>query len=301
MTVKNDVKVLPYQKRWSDDFKEIAHQLKTILGDELIECFHVGSTSIRDLPAKPIIDVIPIVKDVRKIDAFNAAFEQINLSPMGEYGIPFRRFFKRQGLPFAANVHIYEQDNVEVKRLLLFRNYLRKHEDKKVEYARLKEILAQMFPNDIYHYCMGKTQFIEQIDNAAGFEGFRMVEALSEEEKGRFFEIAQQTTALSEKAIKEINGSFESKSHYSFVFRDKFDIVGAAKLSMLISEAEIDIFSMCATDSHATCAQNFLKLLEKWTIYKGKKKLIVKSSNQNKMLFLNQGFYLDNQRFIKEI
>lgn len=300
MTAKNEVKILPYQSRWAGDFQEIAHQLKIILGDELIECFHIGSTSIQDLPAKPIIDVIPIVKDVRKIDAYNTAFEQINLSPMGEYGIPFRRYFKRQGLPFATNVHIYEQDNVEVNRLLLFRDYLRKHEDKKVEYAKLKEELAQHFPNDIFHYCMGKTQFIEQIDNAAGFKGFRMVEALSEEEKKCFVEIAQQTTALSESDIKEINESFQSKNHYCFVLRDKFDIVGAAKIKMR-SEAEIEIFGVSANDSESRRAQSFLKLLEKWTVYQGKNKVIVKYSNQNKTLFLNQGFYLENQCFIKNI
>lgn len=301
MTVKNDVKVLPYQSRWADDFQEIARQLKTILGDELIECFHVGSTSIQDLPAKPIIDVIPIVKDVRKIDAYNTAFEQINLRPMGEYGIPFRRYFKRQGLPFATNVHIYEQDNIEVKRLLLFRDYLRKHEDKKVEYARLKEELAQSFPNDIYNYCMGKTSFIEQIDNAAGFKGFRMVEALSEEEKNNFVEIAQRFIALSESDIKEIKGSFQSKSHYCFVLRDKFDIVGAAKIKLRFSEAVIEIFGVLAIDNHYTSAENFLKILEKWAIYQEKKDLIVKSSNQNAALFLNLGFHLDNQCFMKKI
>ncbi|MFC6292908.1 GrpB family protein, partial [Macrococcus epidermidis] len=45
------------------------------------------------LIAKPIIDILIVVKDINKIDDYNAAIELIGYAAKGENGIPNRRYF----------------------------------------------------------------------------------------------------------------------------------------------------------------------------------------------------------------
>ena len=64
-TVK--VEVVGYNRDWATLFEEEAEKIKSILGDELIEIHHIGSTAVENLKAKPIIDIMPVVKILRKL------------------------------------------------------------------------------------------------------------------------------------------------------------------------------------------------------------------------------------------
>lgn len=59
-----------YNPNWSNYFREEANNLQNIFQDELLVIHHVGSTSIPGLSAKPIIDIISVVKDIMKVDYF---------------------------------------------------------------------------------------------------------------------------------------------------------------------------------------------------------------------------------------
>ena len=62
------VEVVKYRSEWSREFEAEAERIKEILGDEAIEIYHIGSTSVEGLSAKPIIDIMPVVKDISRID-----------------------------------------------------------------------------------------------------------------------------------------------------------------------------------------------------------------------------------------
>lgn len=51
------VEVLPYNPVWKPEFDRIREQLVIYVGDRIITVEHVGSTSIKGLLAKPIIDI----------------------------------------------------------------------------------------------------------------------------------------------------------------------------------------------------------------------------------------------------
>ena len=89
------VEVVDYNPEWPILFREEAEKIKGILGDELIEIHHIGSTSVENLKAKPIIDIMPVVRDITKIDAYNKEFEVLGHEPKGEFGIVGRRFFRK--------------------------------------------------------------------------------------------------------------------------------------------------------------------------------------------------------------
>ena len=158
-----NIVVVPYNPNWPEQFREEASQIAAIFGPELISIHHIGSTSVPDLSAKPIIDIMPVVRNIEKVEMFNPAMIQLGYEPKGEFGIPGRRYFAKGGDDHRTHhVHTYAPDNSEVKRHLDFRDYLMTHPEEAQFYASLKAELAQQFPHDIFGYMAGKDSFIKE-------------------------------------------------------------------------------------------------------------------------------------------
>ncbi|QFF99649.1 GrpB family protein [Psychrobacillus glaciei] len=161
------VEVVSYSADWKDRFKEEAEQLQKIFGSEMITIHHIGSTSVNGLSAKPIIDLMPVVRDINNMDAFNDAMIAIGYEPKGENGLSGRRYFQKGGDNRTHHVHIYEMNSPEIKRHLAFREYLRKHPKVAKDYGQLKEKLAKQFPYDVESYINGKEQLATEIEEKA--------------------------------------------------------------------------------------------------------------------------------------
>jgi GrpB-like predicted nucleotidyltransferase (UPF0157 family) len=161
------VEVTTYNKNWVLLFEEEAQKLNEIFGHEIIDIHHIGSTSVNGMKAKPIIDILPVVKDVKKIDEFNNAMISIGYEPKGENGIPERRYFQKGGDNRTHHVHIFEFGNSEIERHLAFRDYLRTHPEDAKKYGNVKEELSKQFPNDIDSYIVGKEKIVLEIERKA--------------------------------------------------------------------------------------------------------------------------------------
>lgn len=81
------VKMLPCNEQWASMFKVETEYLRQIFEQQLINVHHIGSTSVPGLEAKPIIDIMPVVRDINLVDEFNHAMQNIGYKPMGENGI----------------------------------------------------------------------------------------------------------------------------------------------------------------------------------------------------------------------
>ncbi|MFD2043380.1 GrpB family protein [Ornithinibacillus salinisoli] len=158
------VEVCSYNEKWASMFSVEAEKLRLIFGNEIIDIHHIGSTSVVGLKAKPIIDIMPIVKNINIVDNYNEKMKNIGYEPKGENGITGRRYFKKGGDNRSHHVHIYQIGSYEITRHLAFRDYLRKHPDVKKNYGELKEQLAQQFPYDIASYINGKEGFAREIE-----------------------------------------------------------------------------------------------------------------------------------------
>jgi len=156
--------VVPYDRLWVEQFRREADLISGILGAEFLSIHHIGSTAIPGISAKPVIDIMPIVSNIQRIDAFDAAMKESGYDAKGEYGIPGRRHFvKGSDASRTHHVHTYEPANPEVERHLDFRDYLCAHFDEAQDYARLKIQLAERFRDDIDGYMAGKDAFIKSI------------------------------------------------------------------------------------------------------------------------------------------
>jgi GrpB-like predicted nucleotidyltransferase (UPF0157 family) len=162
------VRVVPYNGEWVSLFRQEAELLRPVFGDELVDIHHIGSTSVPRLAAKPIIDILPVVRHIERVDDRNDAMQALGYEPMGELGIPGRRYFRKGGDDRTHQVHAFQVDDLHnIERHLVFRDYLRAHPDVAAQYAALKIELSQRFPEDILGYSDGKDAFVKATERAA--------------------------------------------------------------------------------------------------------------------------------------
>ena len=77
--------VTDYNPIWAEMFESEAENIRQILGDNCVAIHHIGSTAVPDLAAKPIIDIMPIVKSLDAVDQVAAEFEVIGYEYLGEF------------------------------------------------------------------------------------------------------------------------------------------------------------------------------------------------------------------------
>lgn len=76
--------VSAYDEQWLQLFMEEAEKLNVIFRNEIIGIYHIGSNSVPWLKAKPIIDMMPVVKDINLVDTFNLEMQKIGNAAKGE-------------------------------------------------------------------------------------------------------------------------------------------------------------------------------------------------------------------------
>lgn len=162
-----NVIVTTYNPLWTAMFRAEALDLSEVFGENLLDIHHIGSTSVPGLKAKPIIDIMPIVKDIQVIDTLGEKMQELGYEAMGEYGIPQRRYFRKGGENRTHHVHVFEVGSEHIERHLAFRDYLRAHLDEATRYGDLKEALAKRYPEDIEAYMDGKNDYIKRVESQA--------------------------------------------------------------------------------------------------------------------------------------
>ncbi len=161
--------MVPHDPEWRHKFQHAAGRISAVLGDNVVAVHHIGSTAIPTIYAKPIIDVLLVVQDIKTLDEQQSVIEALDYEALGEFGIPGRRYFRRDN-EFGERthqVHAFEDGSAHVKRHLAFRDYLIDNLDVAQEYSNLKRELAAKYSDDTEAYMDGKDEFIQEIDRRA--------------------------------------------------------------------------------------------------------------------------------------
>ncbi|HWO75406.1 MAG TPA: GrpB family protein [Bacillus sp. (in: firmicutes)] len=157
-------KILPWTEEWAQLYKKEERILKDIFKDELVEIYHIGSTSVPAIGyAKPIIDILIAVKNIEKVNDYNGQMIASGYEPKGENGIAGRRFFSKGQDQRTHHVHIFQVDSEQIKIHLDFKEYLLNNPEEAKKYGELKICLAKQFPNEHYKYQEGKQQFVNNL------------------------------------------------------------------------------------------------------------------------------------------
>lgn len=145
------VALLPHDPRWVTAFL----LLKKLFREKLpsLSFHHAGSTAIRGIPAKPILDLLATADSLTTLDAQKEKIEALGFEWKGEYGIAGRRYcvlYDDEKKTAYAHLHAFAEGHPEVETHLLFRDYLRAHPERAQAYAQLKLQLAAQVSREEY-------------------------------------------------------------------------------------------------------------------------------------------------------
>ena len=62
------ITVADYNPLWGKKYEEQSFLIREILTDNCIAIYHIGSTSVPGLAAKPIIDIMAVVRSLEQVD-----------------------------------------------------------------------------------------------------------------------------------------------------------------------------------------------------------------------------------------
>lgn len=160
--------VVDYDPCWEQQYLAEEKTIRAILGENCTAIFHIGSTAVRGLKAKPIIDIMPVVRDIDAVDEKQSAFEGIGYKYLGEFGMAQRRYLRKGCDERTHQVHIFQEtDRINIERHLAVRDFLRAHSEIARQYGALKESLARRYPYDIEGYCDGKDACVKGLERQA--------------------------------------------------------------------------------------------------------------------------------------
>ena len=163
---KRDISVVEYDLAWPDKFLEHRRVIEQVLGDTALAIEHIGSTAVPGLAAKPIIDILLVVKDTNKEDLYLpqliAAGYELRVREPDYYGHRMVRTLDRD-----VHIHIYPPTAPDVERYHLVRDELRQNEELRNKYGALKQGLASQDWSDMNAYSAAKTEVIDEIIEAA--------------------------------------------------------------------------------------------------------------------------------------
>lgn len=157
------LELVPYDLGWEDFFNNEKNKIREAVGQFILTIEHVGSTSLKDMCTKPIIDIAIGLE--KYDDGFKCVegLSKIGYLYSGEQGVPGRHYFRTDSDIVKCHIHMYDISNKEYRNHILFRDYLRSHKEDAKEYASLKNDLIKQFGNNREKYTEAKAEFINNI------------------------------------------------------------------------------------------------------------------------------------------
>lgn len=153
------IELVDYNPGWPLLFASEAKAIKSVLGANVINIHHIGSTAVPGLTAKPIIDILLEVADIAALSHANV-LKDLHYQARGESGIVGRRYFIKGGSVRTHHLHGFITGDANIVRHLAFRDYLRANSAAAAEYARVKRNAAQACHNDGAVYAALKAPFL---------------------------------------------------------------------------------------------------------------------------------------------
>ncbi len=166
--LKDPIRIVSYDPKWALDYEEEKLRIRAGLGATLLAIAHIGSTSVPDLDAKPIVDMLAGVASLKAVTEYvpilqRLGYEDAQINPAFQ-----RRLYCKGGYNDGTHhLHFVVYGSHDWLLPLRFRDYLRIHDEERRNYAALKQQLARKHGRDLDGYSEAKGSYIEAILVAA--------------------------------------------------------------------------------------------------------------------------------------
>lgn len=161
---RNKVRLLPHNKEWETEFLQTKEQLEKLWSANIIDIQHIGSTSIKAICAKPILDVAIKLKSINDMNIEILVKHGYDYCG-AQHGNKNYHLFVLRGMKQISlkHIHCYDKEEKEFDLLVGFRDYLNMNTDEALKYERIKKKLAEKYSDDRIAYTNGKEEFIKSI------------------------------------------------------------------------------------------------------------------------------------------
>jgi GrpB-like predicted nucleotidyltransferase (UPF0157 family) len=170
MPIPFPVELVEHDPNWANNARQEVARLTAAIGELILTVHHIGSTAIPGIRAKPIIDLMPVVRNLGEFEQFRPSVEELGYMWWGEYGLPGRRYCTlndpRTGHR-KVQLHCYEQGSPAIARHLAFRDYLRSRPELAREYDAEKWRCRGLHTMDSHAYSDCKGEWISRIEAQA--------------------------------------------------------------------------------------------------------------------------------------
>lgn len=158
-----EVAVEPHNCEWEITATHTIAKLKAILKDHIIDAQHIGSTSIKDICAKPIIDIVVGAADLNRLLAMNDVLAVNGFIFRGQ-DLPDQYLYVcGSGDIRTHHIHAVIHDSEIWNNYINMRDYLNCHKADAQAYSELKISLAKQYPHDRITYTEMKSRLISEI------------------------------------------------------------------------------------------------------------------------------------------
>lgn len=169
------IEVVKYDKNWGKEFQKAKNCYENKLKNLDVEIIHVGSTSIKGLWAKPILDIDIIVNNEKDKLLAISILEDYGYKHLGNLGIKGREAFSYEKDNSNINwmehhLYVCTRNCESLNNHILLKKHLLNNPLDRDKYSNLKKKLCIKYPNDIDSYVEGKTELITSFLKKEGMQ-----------------------------------------------------------------------------------------------------------------------------------
>lgn len=174
--VSGRVEICEHSPAWRAEFQSVGQRLRGALGGAALRIDHIGSTAIVGLAAKPIIDIQISVRRLEPMRLYRAPLESLGYVWRQSNPERTKRYFREPPSAKRTHIHVRQAGSWHERFALLFRDYVREHEDARQRYEDTKRELAETYRCERERYTEAKSDVLWAImrhaDRWAAYSGW---------------------------------------------------------------------------------------------------------------------------------
>jgi GrpB-like predicted nucleotidyltransferase (UPF0157 family) len=165
----DEVRLVDYTPEWNAEFIRVKKELVESTGLDKNRIEHIGSTAIKGMAAKPIIDLLVGIDDLSGADKTlfksfqKAGFLRLKVERSGE--IVLAKFTDDTYEEKTHYIHLVEYQGELWNNLIFFREYLNADEAARKKYLEIKQSYLKKASTGIKEYTDFKGAFVKEIIN----------------------------------------------------------------------------------------------------------------------------------------
>ncbi|MCM3032926.1 GrpB family protein (plasmid) [Niallia taxi] len=164
---RDELRLETHTVEWEKEFHRVKQDIlnSTPIQEKQIE--HIGSTAIKDMVAKPILDLVVGVDDIENVEKTifqglkKAGFLKLQVQRPNE--IVLAKFTDESYEEKTHFIHLVEYNKDLWKNLIFFRDYLNANQTAREQYKRIKIEFVKEKDGGIDEYTDYKEQFVSEI------------------------------------------------------------------------------------------------------------------------------------------